>query len=204
VTQRGYQRIVLPHLCPGKPDFILNAFAQTISEIARRAAIARRRLRCTFDLACAAVGLVVLAPVFAMIAFAIKMDDGGPVLYSHVRVGKNLRPFRFLKFRSMVPSAVTGSPVTAPHDARVTRVGRILRKYKLDELPQLVNVLKGEMQMVGSRPQMENHVEMFRAEYEELLQFPPGITDLATLSFRKALSKISTSKKSCRSNCNWR
>ena len=84
----------------------------------------------------------------------------------------------------MVASSVTGSPVTAPHDTRVTRVGRVLRKYKLDELPQLVNVLRGEMQLVGSRPQLQNHVEMFRAEYEELLQSPPGITDLATLSFR--------------------
>ncbi len=119
-----------------------------------------------------------------MIAVAISVDDGGPGLYSHLRVVKNLRPFRFLKFRSMIASPVTGSPVTAPHDARVTRVGRVLRKYKLDELPQLVNVLMGEMQLVGSRPQLQNHVEMFRAEYEELLQSPPGITDLATLSFR--------------------
>jgi lipopolysaccharide/colanic/teichoic acid biosynthesis glycosyltransferase len=207
VTQRGYQRIVPPHLCSGKLGPSLNAVTQSLSENARSswfgrsrtgreaksahrftstqiAATAKRRLRCGFDLACAAAGLAVLAPVFAIIAMAIKLDDGGPVLYSHLRVGKNLRPFRFLKFRSMVSSTVPGSPVTAPHDTRVTRVGRVLRKYKLDELPQLVNVWKSEMQLVGSRPQMEKHVEMFRAEYEELLQSPPGITDLATLSFR--------------------
>jgi len=207
VTQRGYQRIVSLHLSSARPWPALKAITRSLSEIARgnwigrkqaglgasctpRVAAAgflgaaRRRLRSLFDLACAAAGLVVLAPAFALIAIAIKLDDGGPVLYSHLRVGKNLRVFRFLKFRSMVASAAAGSPVTAPHDARVTRVGRVLRKYKLDELPQLVNVLKGEMQLVGSRPQLENHVEMFRAEYEQLLQAPPGITDLATLSFR--------------------
>ena len=84
----------------------------------------------------------------------------------------------------MISSADAGSPVTAPDDTRVTRVGRFLRKYKLDELPQLMNVLKGEMQLVGARPQLEWQVNLFREEYEELLQSPPGITDLATLSFR--------------------
>ncbi len=146
--------------------------------------VAGRFLRRWFDAACAAAGLVCLAPLFAIIALAIKLGDGGPVFYSHMRIGQGLRPFRFLKFRSMVASSTAGSPVTAPHDARVTRVGRFLRKYKLDELPQLVNVLKGEMQLVGSRPQLEKHVELFREEYEELLKSPPGITDLATLSFR--------------------
>jgi lipopolysaccharide/colanic/teichoic acid biosynthesis glycosyltransferase len=137
-----------------------------------------------FDVVCAAAGLICLSPVFAAIAVAIKLGDGGPVFYSHARVGQGLRPFRFLKFRSMVPSNVEGSPVTSPHDARVTPVGRFLRRFKLDELPQLVNVLKGEMQLVGSRPQLEKHVQLFRREYEELLQSPPGITGMATLSFR--------------------
>ncbi|HEX4642428.1 MAG TPA: sugar transferase, partial [Candidatus Acidoferrales bacterium] len=119
-----------------------------------------------------------------VIALVIKLDDGGPVLYAYPRVGKGLRPFRFLKFRSMRCNSAEGSPVTAPHDARVTRVGRLLRKYKLDELPQLVNVLKGEMRFVGVRPQLAWHVALFRNEYEELLQSAPGITDLATLTFR--------------------
>jgi lipopolysaccharide/colanic/teichoic acid biosynthesis glycosyltransferase len=141
-------------------------------------------LRRIFDVIFSLAGLVALAPAFAVIALAIKLDDGGPVLYSHPRVGKALRPFRFLKFRSMIAASAAGSPVTAPRDVRITRVGRFLRKYKLDELPQLVNVLRGEMRFVGVRPQLEKHVEIFREEYEELLQSPPGITDLATLTFR--------------------
>jgi lipopolysaccharide/colanic/teichoic acid biosynthesis glycosyltransferase len=141
----------------------------------------RRRV---FDVACALVGLALLIPVFAIIALAIKLDDGGPVLYFQSRIGKGLRKFRLLKFSSMFSNSIGGSLLTAPHDARVTRVGRFLRKYKLDELPQLVNVLMGEMQLVGVRPQVERFVDVFPTEYEELLQTPPGITDPASLSFR--------------------
>ena len=160
----------------GKP-VTRSAFAQT-------APVVKYVLRRVFDTACAAAGLVFLAPIFAMIALAIKLDDGGPVLYSQSRVGKGLWKFRLLKFRSMVSNSGGGSPLTAPHDARVTRAGRFLRRYKLDELPQLVNVLKGEMQLVGVRPQVERFVDIFPDEYEELLQTPPGITDPASLSFR--------------------
>jgi lipopolysaccharide/colanic/teichoic acid biosynthesis glycosyltransferase len=143
-----------------------------------------RVLRRVFDTVCALAGIIFLVPVFAIIALAIKLDDGGPVLYFQFRVGKGLRKFRLLKFRSMFSHCAEGSLLTAPHDARVTRVGRFLRRYKLDELPQLVNVLKGEMQLVGVRPQVERYVDIFRDEYEELLQTPPGITDVASLSFR--------------------
>jgi lipopolysaccharide/colanic/teichoic acid biosynthesis glycosyltransferase len=208
VAQREYQRIVSPRLQPGKPEQVANDAFKAVSKIARQGSLRRtwsakqtkkpdtplvpartassdkhfpRRM---FDAVCAAGGLAILSPLFAMIAVAIKLDDGGPVLYSHVRIGKGFQEFRLLKFRSMIFSSAGGSTVTAPHDARVTRAGRFLRKYKLDELPQLVNVLRGEMQLVGVRPQMQRFVEMFRGEYEELLQTPPGITDLATLSFR--------------------
>jgi lipopolysaccharide/colanic/teichoic acid biosynthesis glycosyltransferase len=153
------------------------AFSQTApvhEPLARRA----------FDIACAATGLVVLGPVFAMIAVAIKLNDGGPVFYSQSRVGKGFRKFRLLKFRSMFCSSACGGLLTLPGDARVTRVGRFLRGYKLDELPQLVNVLKGEMQLVGVRPQVEKYAEIYAVEYGELLKTPPGITDLASLSFR--------------------
>ena len=208
MAQREYQRIVSLRLYPRKPDQVVDEVVEAVSEIARKGSLRRNRsgsraenpatlraparsapvakhvLRRAFDTFCAAAGLAFLAPIFAMIAVAIKLDDGGPVLYSHFRVGKGHREFRLLKFRSMIFNPVEGSTVTAPHDARVTRVGRFLRKYKLDELPQLVNVLKGEMQLVGVRPQMERFVDMFRDEYEELLQTPPGITDLASLSFR--------------------
>jgi len=137
-----------------------------------------------FDLLCALAGLVLLLPVFAIIALAIQLDDGGPVFYSQDRVGKGLHPFRLLKFRSMFAGCDEGSLLTAPGDARITRVGGFLRKYKLDELPQLVNVLRGEMQLVGVRPQVRRFVDLFPGEYGELLQSPPGITGLASLSFR--------------------
>ena len=143
-----------------------------------------RVLRRVFDLLCATAGLACLVPLFALIAVAIKLDDGGPVMYSQDRVGKGLRKFRLLKFRSMFSGCAEGSLLTAPGDTRVTRVGRFLRRYKLDELPQLVNVLKGEMQLVGVRPQVEKFVDIFPDEYGELLQTPPGITGPASLIFR--------------------
>ena len=137
-----------------------------------------------FDGGCALAGLVILGPIFALIAIAIKLDDGGPVFFLQPRVGKGLRNFRLIKFRSMFRNCSGGSLLTAPRDARITRVGRFLRKNKLDELPQLVNVLKGEMQLVGVRPQVEKFVELFQDEYAELLRTPPGITDMASLRFR--------------------
>jgi lipopolysaccharide/colanic/teichoic acid biosynthesis glycosyltransferase len=158
-------------------------YQRTIS-LPRRRDIPDRVLRRLFDTACASAGLALLAPIFAIIALAIKLDDGGPVLYSQDRVGKGLRKFRLLKFRSMFSGCAEGSLLTAPRDARVTRVGRFLRRYKLDELPQLVNVLKGEMQLVGVRPQVEKFVDIFPDEYGELLQSPPGITGPASLIFR--------------------
>jgi lipopolysaccharide/colanic/teichoic acid biosynthesis glycosyltransferase len=149
--------------------------------IARTARDASRR---AFDVVCAVTGLAVLAPLLAIVAAAIKLEDGGPVLFSQPRIGKGLTKFRVLKFRSMAPNAGGSRLLTAPDDPRITRVGRFLRKYKLDELPQLANVVKGEMQLVGVRPQVEWIVEIFPAEYELLLQDRPGITDLATLAFR--------------------
>jgi lipopolysaccharide/colanic/teichoic acid biosynthesis glycosyltransferase len=140
--------------------------------------------RAIFDATCAALGLITMAPLFVMIAIAIKLDDGGPVFYSHLRIGRKFKKFRLYKFRSMINSAEEGSTVTSPQDARVTRVGAFLRKFKLDELPQLLNVLKGEMQMVGARPQMDKFVKIFFEEYGELLESRPGITDLASLIFR--------------------
>jgi lipopolysaccharide/colanic/teichoic acid biosynthesis glycosyltransferase len=163
VAQREYQRTISLH---------------------RHRNILDRVLRRVFDLLCATAGLACLVPLFALIAVAIKLDDGGPVMYSQDRVGKGLRKFRLLKFRSMFSGCAEGSLLTAPGDARVTRVGRFLRRYKLDELPQLVNVLKGEMQLVGVRPQVEKFVDIFPDEYGELLQTPPGITGLASLIFR--------------------
>jgi lipopolysaccharide/colanic/teichoic acid biosynthesis glycosyltransferase len=141
-------------------------------------------LRHGFDVTCAAAALAFLTPVFVIVAAAIKLEDGGAVFFSQPRVGKGLGKFRLLKFRSMISNSGGSSPLTAPEDPRVTRVGRFLRKYKLDELPQLVNVVKGEMQLVGVRPELERYVEIFPDEYEVLLQDRPGITDPAALAFR--------------------
>ena len=141
-------------------------------------------LRFAFDATCAAIGLMVLLPLAAAIALAIKLDDDGAVFYAQPRVGKHFRLFRLLKFRSMVAGADRSGLLTTAGDSRRTRVGSFLRKYKLDELPQLLNVLKGEMQLVGPRPEVERYVQMFRSEYALLLQNRPGVTDPATLAYR--------------------
>jgi lipopolysaccharide/colanic/teichoic acid biosynthesis glycosyltransferase len=132
----------------------------------------------------AAFGLTLLSPLLALAALAIKLDDGNQVFYSQIRVGKDFRLFKLVKFRSMAPGADRYGLLTAPGDSRLTRVGRFLRKYKLDELPQLFNVLKGEMQLVGPRPEVERYVRLFRADYSVLLQDVPGITDPASISYR--------------------
>jgi lipopolysaccharide/colanic/teichoic acid biosynthesis glycosyltransferase len=137
-----------------------------------------------FNMVAAAVGLFFLSPLLAAAAVAVKCNDGGPVLYAQPRVGKHFRTFRLWKFRSMVPEADRAGLLTEPGDRRVTRAGRFLRKYKLDELPQLWNVLIGEMQLVGVRPEVKPYVEMFHEQYAALLEEPPGITDPASLAYR--------------------
>jgi lipopolysaccharide/colanic/teichoic acid biosynthesis glycosyltransferase len=141
-------------------------------------------LQRAFEVLCAAAGLILLSPLFCAIAVAIKCDDDGPVFYSQQRIGRNFRPFRLYKFRSMIVDADRQGLLTAFADPRITRIGRWLRKYKIDELPQLFNVLRGEMQLVGARPEVERYVQMFHAQYAVLLQDCPGITDPATLAYR--------------------
>lgn len=138
-----------------------------------------------FDSLCAVVGLVCLSPLLILIAVAIKLDDGGPVFFSQDRIGRGFRPFRLWKFRSMLASADQGVLLTAPADSRITRIGQFLRRYKLDELPQLFNVLAGDMQLVGARPEVERYVQMFRLQYAVILQDRPGITDPASLAYRR-------------------
>jgi lipopolysaccharide/colanic/teichoic acid biosynthesis glycosyltransferase len=138
-----------------------------------------------FDVLSSAMGLVVLAPVLAAVALAIKMESQGPVFYRGVRAGRHGKPFRIFKFRTMVMNAeALGSASTAEDDQRITRVGRILRKVKLDELPQLLNVLRGEMSLVGPRPQVMWAVEQYTAEQRAILKVRPGITDPASVRFR--------------------
>ena len=138
----------------------------------------------TFDVSMAVLGLVLAAPLLAIISVLIKLDSQGPVIFRQVRVGRGFRPFAIWKFRTMAVDAPgTGLPLTVGQDSRITRIGRILRKCKLDELPQLWNVLIGDMSFVGPRPEVPRYVECLRAEFSEVLTVRPGITDLASLRY---------------------
>jgi lipopolysaccharide/colanic/teichoic acid biosynthesis glycosyltransferase len=138
------------------------------------------------DLLVAAFGLLVLSPFFALIAIAIKLDSKGPVFFRQERVGRYGRPFRIFKFRTMTVTARdAGLQITVAGDARITSVGQFLRRYKLDELPQLIDVLRGTMSLVGPRPEVPKYVEQYSHEHRErLLSVRPGITDFASLRFR--------------------
>ncbi len=137
------------------------------------------------DILAAFIGLVVLSPLFSAIAIAIKLDSPGPVFYRAQRVGKDGRLFRLYKFRSMVADADRRGPgITATGDTRITPVGRFLRRTKLDELPQLINVLRGEMSLVGPRPEDPRYVALYTPEQRRVLAVRPGITSAASLVYR--------------------
>jgi len=128
---------------------------------------------------------LVVMPLFLCIAIAVKMEDGGHVFYFQKRMGKEFVPFYLIKFRTMIEGADSMGPkITIKDDPRVTRVGCVLRKYKLDELPQLINVVKGDMSIVGPRPEVEHFVSLFREAYERILRVKPGITDYAAIEYR--------------------
>lgn len=142
-------------------------------------------LKRTFDIVFSVCGLLLLAPLLAFVALAIKLTDGGAVIFSQVRVGYQGKRFRILKFRTMkVGDGGKGPQFTVQGDPRITPLGRFLRKAKIDELPQLWNVAKGEMSFVGPRPEVPEYVERFSEEQKAVLQYMPGITGLATLEFR--------------------
>ena len=139
-------------------------------------------LKRTFDVIVSALGLVVLAPFFAVIALLIRLEDAGPVFYRGVRVGRDSKPFRIFKFRSMVIDAEKlGGSSTPADDPRILRIGKFMRQYKLDEFPQLLNVLRGEMSLVGPRPEVQYYVDMYTEEERTILRVRPGITDWASL-----------------------
>ena len=138
-----------------------------------------------FDVVTACLGLLLCSPLLGLAALLIKLDSPGPVFFRQERIGRGFRPFLIYKFRTMVPDAPhKGGSITVGNDPRITRVGWVLRQTKLDELPQLLNVLKGEMSFVGPRPEVRRYVELFRQDYEEILQVRPGITDPASLAYR--------------------
>lgn len=138
-----------------------------------------------FDLLFALIGIIILLPIFLVIAIWIKLDSPGPVFFRQTRIGRFGHEFKIYKFRTMVANAeALGKQITADGDQRITRIGKFLRKYKLDEFPQLFNVLKGEMSIVGPRPEVPTYVALYTPEQRGVLEVPPGITDLASIHFR--------------------
>ena len=143
-------------------------------------------LKRSFDILASGAGLLILLPLLGLIALAVKVDSRGPVLFRQERVGRNGTAFRICKFRTMhATSSASGSQLTVGEDPRITRVGRTLRRYKLDELPQLLNVLSGDMSLVGPRPEVPRYVRTWDDETKAIvLSVRPGLTDLASIQFR--------------------
>lgn len=137
-----------------------------------------------FDVVCSAFGLLLLSPLLILIAICVRLSGRGPILFRQERFGRGFVPFVMVKFRTM-REGMDGPLITASGDQRITPVGRLLRRAKLDELPQLWNVLKGDMSLVGPRPEVRKYVEAFRDDYEIVLKVRPGITDEASLLFRR-------------------
>lgn len=138
-----------------------------------------------FDIVSSGLGLIVLSPLFAILAVWIKTDSRGPVFYRQIRVGRDNKDFRLYKFRSMRPDSDKFGLITVGgRDPRVTRSGYYIRKYKLDEFPQLINVFLGDMSLVGPRPEVRKYVDMYTPEQMRVLKVRPGITSLASIRYR--------------------
>jgi lipopolysaccharide/colanic/teichoic acid biosynthesis glycosyltransferase len=151
----------------------------------------RRAAKRAFDVAVSTLVLLVLAPVLLVVALAVKLDSRGPVLFSQERVGRAGRRFRILKFRTMVTdAAVRGPNVSAVGDRRITRVGRLLRSCFIDEAPQLVNVLRGDMSLVGPRPETPEYVELLSPAQRRVLSVRPGMTGPSTLAYSAKEAQI--------------
>lgn len=141
-------------------------------------------LKRVFDFVFSTIGLTLISPFLIIIAFLIKIDSKGPVFYRGVRSGRYGKPFRIFKFRTMVIEAeYIGGPSTALTDPRLTPLGKFLRKYKIDELPQLINVIRGQMSLVGPRPQVERYTQLYSDEEKIILSVRPGLTDYASIKF---------------------
>lgn len=144
-----------------------------------------KRTKRLFDLVCSSAGLLLLSPLLIFAAMLIKLGDRGPVFFRQERIGYRGRSFDIWKFRTMVPdSCEKGGTLTLGNDGRITRVGRYLRMWKLDELPQLINVFKGEMSLVGPRPEVPLYVDCYNEWQKKVLELVPGITDPASIKYR--------------------
>lgn len=144
----------------------------------------KKFMKSLFDLSVSLISFVIFLPFFMGISILIKLSSKGPVLFKQVRVGKNGKEFKILKFRTMITDAERkGLQLTVGKDPRITNIGHFLRKYKLDELPQLINILKGEMSFVGPRPEVPKYVSLYSEDQKKVLQVKPGITDIASLKY---------------------
>lgn len=138
-----------------------------------------------FDFLASFIGIIILSPILIIVAIAIKVDSKGEVMFLQKRVGKDGKPFNIYKFRTMVTDAEKlGKQITVGKDNRITKVGGFLRKYKLDELPQLFNVFKGEMSLVGPRPEVPAYVKLYNEVERKVLSVKPGITDFASIEYK--------------------
>lgn len=138
-----------------------------------------------FDVAVSFILIIILFPVYTLIAVAIKLDSRGPILFKQKRVTQNMKEFSILKFRTMVQDAdKLGSKITLKNDCRITNVGKIIRKIRLDELPQLINVLKGDMSFVGTRPEVWKYVNKYTDEMKATLLLPAGLTSIASIKYK--------------------
>lgn len=138
-----------------------------------------------FDFTAATIGALCLTPFLFLIALTVKCSSKGPIIYKQERIGLNFKPFTMYKFRSMVVNdAAKHQLVTAAGDHRITPIGKFLRRYKLDELPQLFNVIKGDMSLVGPRPEVMKYIQHYESDYKVVLSIRPGITDNAAIAFK--------------------
>ena len=147
----------------------------------KQASLAFKRV---FDVILSSIMLIALSPVFLVLTIAIKIDSKGPVFYRQERVTQNSQKFYIFKFRTMVQNADKGSLVTVSNDARITKIGRIIRKFRLDEISQLINVLNGDMTFVGTRPEVPKYIERYTPEMMATLLLPAGVTSLASILYK--------------------
>lgn len=138
-----------------------------------------------FDILMSLIGIIILSPFYIIISIMIKLDSKGPVFFKQIRVGRGEKNFKILKFRTMVTDAEQrGAQITVGRDSRITRVGHFLRKSKLDEIPQLFNVLKGDMSLVGPRPEVPKYTKYYNNQQRRIFEIRPGITDYASIKYR--------------------
>lgn len=148
-----------------------------------------------FDIFCSAIGIIVFSPLFLLLWIAVKLESNGPAFFLQTRVGKNNHDFKLYKFRTMyLDSESRGQLTVGMRDPRITKVGYTLRKYKLDELPQLFNVLLGDMSLVGPRPEVRKYVDLYNDEQMKVLSVRPGITDIASIQFINENELLATSE----------